>query len=364
MKIAASSLQFETSYRYEERYALNTELRAWRDAPRDRASHPALERQAAAGVEVSISNAARCADASGGCTTQALEEAERAAEHDPRLRLIRALIALLTGKDPLRLNLIDRDQEPQKDATPELAQVAPTTAPVPSDPENAPALGWGIEFSEKAHYSESEQLDFAASGLIRTADGQEIHFELSLSMRRSFSISSETSLKLGDAARPKKDPLILNFAGPAAQLTNQRFAFDLDADGDTEQIHFANGGSGFLALDRDNNGRIDNGSELFGALSGDGFAELGSLDQDGNGWIDENDPAFAHLRVLSKQDDGEDRLTGLSAAGVGAIALAHARTPFEIRSATQGEIGQLRSSGVYLTENGSAGIVQQIDLTV
>jgi hypothetical protein len=35
-----------------------------------------------------------------------------------------------------------------------------------------------------------------------------------------------------------------------------------------------------------------NGAELFGARSGDGFAELAALDGDGNGWIDEGDAAW------------------------------------------------------------------------
>ena len=207
-------------------------------------------------------------------------------------------------------------------------------------------------------------MSFSAAGVIRTADGQEIRFDLSLSLQRTFSFDSETSLKLGDAARQKKDPLILNFAGPAAQLTSQRFTFDLNADGKSEQIHFATGGSGFLALDRNGNGKIDNGSELFGAHSGNGFADLAGLDSDGNGWIDENDPAYAQLRVLNKSADGQDRLSTLAAAGVGAIALNHVGTPFDLYAAQHDLQGQIRSSGVFLREDGTAGTVQQVDLTV
>lgn len=48
-------------------------------------------------------------------------------------------------------------------------------------------------------------------------------------------------------------------------MTSQRFKFDLNADGQNEDINFATNGSGYLALDRNGDGRINNGSELFGA---------------------------------------------------------------------------------------------------
>lgn len=365
MKIAASALHFEATHRREERSSLTSTLRAWRDAPSGRNEQAGGVPATAPATQISLSDASRCAQVNDRCSAEAIDEAVEAAENDPRLRLIRALIALLTGKDPLHLKLSDLQATP--DTTADVPPQAPPVVPAPPAaqiPSNNAVLGWGVEFSERTEYSESEQLSFSASGVVRTADGQEIRFELSLSLSRSFSFSSETTLKLGDAARPKKDPLILNFAGPAAQLTSQRFAFDLDADGKPDQIHFATGGSGFLAVDRNGNGRIDDGSELFGAKTGNGFAELSEFDSDGNGWIDENDPGYGRLSLLRKDTDGTAQLASLAEAGVGAIALAHAKTPFEITDEQQSEIGQLRSSGIYLKESGAAGAVQQIDLSV
>jgi hypothetical protein len=172
------------------------------------------------------------------------------------------------------------------------------------------------------------------------------------------------SLRLGDAARQTKDPLVINFAGTAAQLAETRFAFDLDADGVKEQINQLGSGSGFLALDLNRNGRVDDGRELFGARSGDGFADLAAHDADGNGWIDENDPIHAQLQVWRQAADGSGTLTPLASVDVGAISLARVATPFDLKTPANALLGQVRASGVYLSESGQAGTVQQIDLTV
>ena len=359
MKIAASALHLESAYQRQESFSLSTSLRAWRDAPSSRPLAPTAATTPQSQPQVSLSDAGRKTQAN---EASAIQDAAQAAENDPKLRLIRALIALLTGEDPITLSTTDLSPAPESAAS--AAPPAQTATNAAQAAEPTPAAGWGIEFSQSMQYSESESMNFSASGVIRTADGQEIRFDLSLSLNRSYAFSSETSLKLGDAARPKKDPLILNFAGTAAQLTNQRFAFDLDTDGNADQIHFATGGSGFLALDRNGNGRIDNGKELFGAQSGNGFAELANLDHDANGWIDENDPAYAQLRLLRKGVDGQDQLTTLSEAQVGAIALSRVDTPFELKDGAQASAGQIRSSGLFLSENGTAGVVQQIDLSV
>ena len=199
--------------------------------------------------------------------------------------------------------------------------------------------------------------------MIHTEDGKEISFELSLSMVRSYHEVSNASIRLGDA-RQKKDPLVINFGGTAAQLTSQRFKFDLDADGKTEDINFVAGGSGFLALDRNGDGKINDGAELFGAKTGNGFAELAALDADKNGWIDENDASYADLRVWTKDGAGKDKFSTLKQANVGAISLSHIATQFDLKDAQNVSQGEIKASGIYLQETGAVGTIQQIDLTV
>ena len=162
----------------------------------------------------------------------------------------------------------------------------------------------------------------------------------------------------------RRDPLVLNFDGTAAQLSDQRFAFDLDSDGTADNLALLAGGSGYLAIDRNANDRIDSGSELFGPATDSGFGELAALDNDRNGWIDENDAAFAALRIWTPDATGDGTLETLAQRNVGAIATGNVASPFELRGAGNSNLGAIATSGVFLTEDGRAGAVQEIDLSV
>ncbi len=196
--------------------------------------------------------------------------------------------------------------------------------------------------------------------MVNTADGQQINFTLQLEMSRSFVQETHLSIREGDAVR--KDPLVINFNGTGAQLTDAQFAFDLDADGQQENIAFVTGGSGFLALDKNQDGQINNGTELFGTRSGDGFADLAQYDQDGNQWIDENDAVYSQLKVWQRDANGQDSLSTLAQAGVGALYLGRVASPFSVNTATNQTLGLVRSTGVFLYESGAAGTLQQVDL--
>ena len=129
-----------------------------------------------------------------------------------------------------------------------------------------------------------------------------------------------------------------------------------------DNINFINPGSGFLAFDKNSDNIINRGSELFGPGTGNGFEELAAFDEDQNRWIDENDSVFSKLSVWTKDENGEDLLISLKDAGVGAIALTNAATIFNMTEADNNLNGQLKSSGVFLFENGNIGSVHQIDL--
>jgi hypothetical protein len=117
-------------------------------------------------------------------------------------------------------------------------------------------------------------------------------------------------------------------------------------------------GSGFLAIDRNQDGKVNDGSELFGPRTGNGFAELAAYDSDGNGWIDENDPVFSDLKVWT-----QGGLYSLKDMGIGAISTESVETPFAIKDSANNLQGNVRGSGVYLSEDGDAGAAEQVDLT-
>lgn len=354
MKIASSTLQLESSHTKSQHHEIRESLRTWGADRRPAFDTTGQTVRNQPSTSVQISDDAKAAQSS---EASAIQDGLEAAENDPMLRLIRAMISMLTGRD---VEVFDAS-ELNVDSSP-APNLADPNQVVAEQSRSQPA-GFGVEYDYHESYSESEQTTFSAAGVIRTEDGKEIKFDLSLSMARSYHEETNVSIRLGDT-RQKKDPLVINFGGNAAQLTSQRFKFDLDANGQTEEINFVTGGSGFLALDRNGDGKINDGTELFGAKTGEGFAELAALDADKNGWIDENDAAYADLRVWTKNGTGADQLSTLEQANVGAISLAHIATPFDLKDAQNELQGEIRSSGVYLQENGTVGTIQQIDLTV
>jgi len=213
-------------------------------------------------------------------------------------------------------------------------------------------------------YREYQNMSFSATGVVNTADGRQISFDLNVSMSYEFysqnSSTIERAVQIGNLC----DPLVINFDGNLPEFTENRYAFDIQIGGDLENIFMPTGGSGFLAYDKNGNGKIDDGSELFGATSGNGFAELAAYDSDGNGWIDENDEIFAALKIMSvDKKTGEFMLISLKDAGVGAIFLGSVASNFEINSANNETQGIVRRNGFFLFENGGAGSIQHIDLT-
>ena len=350
MKIASAALQMDSSHVKQQEHTIRESLRSW-NGNRRPDNEGRQRSRVNAPDPVQISSAGKAAQSS---EASAIQSSIDAAENDPMLSLIRAMVAMLTGEE---VKVFDAS-ELQTDAPAPAAQSPDQSTQAPQPP-----AGFGGEYTRHESYTETEQTSFEASGVVHTQDGKEISFTLSLSMSRSYHEESSVSINFG-SARQTKDPLVLNFNGNAAQLSSQRFKFDLNADGKTEDINFVSGGSGFLALDKSGDGKINNGSELFGAISGNGFAELSALDSDRNGWIDENDAAYAQLRVWTKDASGNDQLATLKQANVGALSLASVATPFDLKDSRNALQGQIRASGIFLQEDGKAGTMQQVDLTV
>lgn len=140
---------------------------------------------------------------------------------------------------------------------------------------------------------------------------------------------SQLNVTVGTAAKPQPvqqtDPLVLDLAGNGftTRGLDDAVRFDLTGDGRPESISAPKGDDALLALDRNCNGRIDSGKELFGDQHGasNGFAELSKYDDNSDGRIDRQDSVFEQLSLLRFDAQGRQQQHSLAEAGVSAIHL-------------------------------------------
>lgn len=276
-----------------------------------------------------------------------------------KLELISRLHKMITGQE-LRIKLFDPSVLEAKQPASDLPQTMTGTPSAPDFRPQQPAIG--MEFERVSRINEEESSLYQVQGEVRTKDGKTINIDLSLQMARSVTQQESSTLRLGARL---SDPLVINFDGKAAELSQTRFSFDLDLDGQKDEIPTLAGNRAFLALDRNNDGEINDGRELFGARTGDGFAELARYDDDGNGFIDEGDEIFSRLRLWSPGAEGESSLVSLASKGVGAIWLDSADTEFSLTpNLTENRLGVIRSTSFFLSESGGSGTVQHVDLSI
>ncbi len=218
-------------------------------------------------------------------------------------------------------------------------------------------------YQMQRYHMEEEHTTFATQGTVKTVDGRELSFNLEFGMSRRFEEYYEENVVT--SIKTFKDPLVINLNTNIAQVSDQKFFFDLDCDGEKEEISSLQTGSGFLAFDLNGDGQINDGSELFGTKSGDGFKDLSKYDLDGNGWIDEADPIWEKLLIWTKDENGEDKMYHLSDLGVGAIGLSRIGTQFSLNAEKTNETNaMIRKTGIFLYENGTVSTLQQLDMAV
>ncbi|WP_367154843.1 SdrD B-like domain-containing protein [Methylomonas sp. HYX-M1] len=131
-------------------------------------------------------------------------------------------------------------------------------------------------------------------------------------------------------------PVVIDLNGDGVQTVSRADAagsFDLFGTGTKVESGWISGDDGFLAVDSNGNGLIDNISELFGGSEiGAGFAKLAAFDSNGDGLVDANDADFSSLLIWKdgngnhQTDAGE--LMSLSEAGVSSLTVGHTDLPF------------------------------------
>jgi Ca2+-binding RTX toxin-like protein len=170
----------------------------------------------------------------------------------------------------------------------------------------------------------------------------------------------------------RRDPLILDLNRDGVIETTQvkdGAYFDHDGDGFAQQTGWASPDDGFLVLDRNGNGIIDDGTELFGdeailqngRKAANGFQALSEMDSNADGRIDVNDGAYSRLRVWQDFDgDGyssDDELFTLDELGIASISTAST-----ISSNTDPQGNTQTRIGSFERTDGTAGQIANFSL--
>lgn len=145
--------------------------------------------------------------------------------------------------------------------------------------------------------------------------------DLSLSFSQSTSLSFASTVT---TAPEQVDPLIINLSNQDFQFDLAReVSLDLDANGTIDSFYSPGEDNFFLALDKNSNGFIDDGRELFGDADGfkDGFTALAQYDFNLDKVINSQDPVFNQLLLMSYDKYGEQKTKTIKDSNITSISL-------------------------------------------
>ncbi len=179
----------------------------------------------------------------------------------------------------------------------------------------------------------------------------------SMQIQLEFKFEFSASVTVEHAEVQKSDPVMFDLDGDGLELTSYKNGTRFDILGNGQQVNtaFVTGGDAFLALDRNGDGAITSGAELFGDQRGatNGFEELRKLDDNGDRVIDRNDAAYDSLLLWRDNGDGiseESELISLAEGGIESISLNYANVNELVSGGNR--IGQIAS---YTRTDGTRG---------
>ncbi|MDM8537056.1 hypothetical protein QUF70_09905 [Desulfobacterales bacterium HSG17] len=358
MKIDRATVQLSAQHHYSYSEATSKELEIWGDEQKSRARLSEQTNLRTNNIDTvtihsepeAVTSRATSKNEKINSTASAKGISEEIS--DPKLNVLKQILESLTGR---KIHLFRPNEGQAAEPTPENNQKA-------APPTETPIDDWGFVYREVHTVDESETTRFHASGTIVTQDGREIDISLDLEMAREFHEKLQIEVRAGSAE--KVDPLIINLSNGAASVSANKFEFDMNMDGEKEEIAGIGPGSAFLVWDKNSDGRINDGSELFGPASDNGFGELAALDEDQNGFIDENDTAFQHIGIWQPGNNDSGPVKSLQTVGIGAIMVNGTETAFEIKQKIDTPLAQIRETGIFLFENGRAGTIQELDFYI
>jgi Ca2+-binding RTX toxin-like protein len=172
-----------------------------------------------------------------------------------------------------------------------------------------------------------------------------------------------------NSAKTVQSPLILDLDGDGIETTtvNGGAYFDHDKNGFAEQTSWASSDDGLLVLDRNGDGIINDGKELFGnktplknnTLASNGFQALAEWDDNKDGKIDINDSVWSNLKVWQDYDgdgfSGSDELWNLSDLGITSI-----NTGYTTSSLVDPNGNEHRQVGSFTRSDGTMGTATDV----
>ncbi|MFL0796521.1 MAG: hypothetical protein K6L73_03395 [Cellvibrionaceae bacterium] len=274
-----------------------------------------------------------------------------------RLQIMKMMVEMITGKKVETIADSEQTNQPQKESNTVL-QASIRAEFTESQTTAAENSAFGLRYHYRETMEEYEYSQFSGTAHITLDDGREITIALQRVQERYYQAQDELLIEVGTAAI---DPLMISAPNTQLMFTDEKFNFDLNSDGQQEALQQLSQGNYFLALDKNHDGIINNGRELFGPTFGNGFLELAEYDEDGNSFIDSGDSVFTQLRLL----DGTGKiLVPLDSLNIGAISLDAIATPYTFKNDNNEAVAVSRGSSFYVTEGGNAGSVQQVDYWV
>ena len=244
---------------------------------------------------------------------------------------------------------------------PEARAIALSISAASSLYKNRDAIGAGI--SEVA-----TSVDEWATGLLNDLGNSFLNFFLPKD-KRPINIGTSTFFTAAGRALPRRDPLTFDLDGDGLETigTAAGILFDHNGDGIKSGTGWVKPDDGFLVLDRNGNGLIDSGRELFGdstlksngQTAIDGFDALKDLDSNGDGQISAADSQFANLRLWRDlNQDGISQSGELaSLASLGIASLTVAKTA---NSQLLADGNQIADLGTYTRTDGSTGTTGEV----
>jgi len=174
---------------------------------------------------------------------------------------------------------------------------------------------------------------------------------------------------LFSSAETVMSPIILDLDGDGVETTGVKSGayFDHDGNGFAEQTGWANRDDGLLVFDKNGNGTIDSGQELFGdqtllangSRAANGFLALAELDGNADGKIDVSDAAYDNLKIW--QDvDGDGYSTPSELKTLSELGIVSINTGFTESKVVDANGNAHKQIGSYLKMDGSTGTATDV----